>query len=109
MILGGPFSPRGNFSAIAYSEVIADHIVSVIRTAYERNWRSISAKQDALDAFIKMNWTGLPKTIWVTGCQSWYMDEKGVPETWTGTPDEFRATLGNWKPEEFDVKVHELV
>ncbi len=108
MILGGPHSPRGNFSAIAYSEAIADHIVSVVRMAYERNWTSITAKQEAQDAFIKMNWAQLPKTIWATGCQSWYLDEKGVPETWTGTPDAFRAILANWKLDAFDVKTREV-
>lgn len=106
MILGGPFSPRGNFSAVAYSEVIADHIVSVIRTAHAHNWRSVAAKSEAMDAFIKQNWAALPDTIWVTGCKSWYMDEKGVPETWTGTPDEFRAALGRWNPQEFEIRTH---
>jgi len=103
MILGGPFSPRGNFSAIAYSEAIAAHIVSVIRAAYENNWRSLAAKPDAMRAFIEMNRAQLPQTIWVTGCQSWYMDEKGVPETWTGTPDEFRDVMANWDPQDFDI------
>jgi cation diffusion facilitator CzcD-associated flavoprotein CzcO len=101
MILGGPQSPRGNFSAIAYSETIAEHIVDVIRTARDKGWRSIEARPDAMERFIKSNWDRLPNTIWITGCQSWYQDEKGIPETWTGTPDEFRETLRNWRAEDF--------
>lgn len=101
MILGGPQSPRGNFSAIAYSEAIAEHIVDVIRTARDKGWKSIEAKPEAMDRFIKSNWARLPDTIWVTGCQSWYQDDKGVPETWTGTPDEFRDVLKHWRVDDF--------
>lgn len=101
MILGGPQSPRGNFSAIAYSEAIAEHIVDVIRSARDKGWKSIEAKPEAMERFIKSNWERLPDSIWVTGCQSWYQDDNGVPETWSGTPDEFRDVLKNWRVDDF--------
>jgi len=101
MIVGGPQSPRGNFSAIAYSEAIAEHIVDVIRSARDKGWKSIEAKPEAMERFIKSNWERLPDSIWVTGCQSWYQDDNGVPETWSGTPDEFRDVLKHWRPEDF--------
>lgn len=103
MILGGPQSPRGNFSAIAYSEAIAEHIVDVVRTAHQRGWTQITAKQEAAERFMRANWARLPDTIWVTGCSSWYLDGKGVPENWTGTPDEFRAALRDWEPGDFSI------
>ena len=25
------------------------------------------------------------KTVWVTGCQSWYLDDRGIPAVWPWT------------------------
>lgn len=107
MLLGGPFSPRGNFSAIAYSETIADHMVRIIRAAYENDWGSVSAKPEALDAFVEHSAADIPNTIWITGCRSWYLDEQGRPENWTGTPDEFREALSHIDFNEFDTVPNE--
>ena len=93
MIVGGPLSPRGNFSAIAYSEAIIDHIVRFINLCFEQCITSTSAKEEAYRLFKADNSARMPETIWVTGCQSWYLNEKGEPENWTGTPDEFRELL----------------
>lgn len=104
MILGGPYSPRGNFSAIAYSEAIAAHIVDIIRRARDEEWLSIEARPEAMARFLKSNWDRLTDTVWVTGCQSWYLDDNGKPETWTGTPDEFRDAMSNWQISDFVVR-----
>jgi len=104
MIVGGPHSPRGNFSAIAYSEAIVDHIVNIVSLARDRGLKSFAAKPEAMERFQQRNRAAVAETIWVTGCRSWYLDEHGEPENWTGTPDEFR-TLMRRAPDlaEFDV------
>ena len=33
------------------------------------------------------------KTIWATGCHSWYLDDRGVPATWPWPFDRFRAEM----------------
>lgn len=101
MLIGGPHSPRGNFSAIAYSEAIVDHIVKVIRYCAENGYHSIEARPEALARFRERVVSAVPKTIWTTGCKSWYLDEKGMPENWTGTPDEYRDVLRDPKYDEF--------
>lgn len=93
MLIGGPHSPRGNFSAIAYSEAIVDHIVKIIHHCAENGIHAIEAKPEALEQFREQVISAIPKTIWTTGCRSWYLDENGVPENWTGSPDEYRAVL----------------
>ena len=32
-------------------------------------------------------------TIWVTGCNSWYLDDRGVPITWPWTVQDFAASM----------------
>jgi len=41
-------------------------------------------------------------TIWSTGCQSWYLDDRGVPATWPWTFDRFREAMAAPRPEDFD-------
>ena len=101
MLIGGPHSPRGNFSAIAYSEAIVDQIVKVIRHCATNGYHSIEARPEALDKFLEDVRAAVPETIWTTGCKNWYLDEKGMPENWTGTPDEYRAILRDPNYDEF--------
>jgi len=32
-------------------------------------------------------------SIWVTGCNSWYLDDRGIPTTWPWTFDRFREVM----------------
>lgn len=103
MIVGGPLSPRGNFSAIAYSEAIVDHIVRFIQICEDRGIVAATAREEAYRRFKRDNNAKMADTIWVTGCQSWYLDDQGEPENWTGTPDEFREMLREPDMEDFIV------
>jgi len=103
MLIGGPHSPRGNFSAIAYSEAIVDHIVKVIRYCADNGFHSIEARPEAMAQFRERVLSAVPKTIWSTGCKNWYLDEKGLPENWTGTPDEYRDVLRDPNYDEFNL------
>ncbi len=104
MIVGGPRSPRGNFSAIAYSEAIVDHIVKCVDVAAQNGYVSIMAAEEAMRRFEADCRGKLSGTSWITGCRSWYLDDKGEPENWTGTPDEFRAVLKNIDLTQFVVR-----
>ena len=32
-------------------------------------------------------------TIWVTGCKSWYLDDRGIPATWPWPFQDFRDAM----------------
>jgi hypothetical protein len=32
-------------------------------------------------------------TVWVTGCRSWYLDDRGVPAAWPWTFTRFRELM----------------
>ena len=42
-------------------------------------------------------------SIWVTGCRSWYLDDRGIPATWPWTFDRFREVMA-----EPDLHAYEL-
>ena len=33
------------------------------------------------------------KTVWITGCRSWYLDDRGIPAVWPWTFDRFREEM----------------
>jgi hypothetical protein len=46
----------------------------------------------------------LPRTVWATGCQSWYLDAEGNPEVWPWTPRRHRELLADVEMDQFIVE-----
>ena len=44
------------------------------------------------------------RSIWVTGCQSWYLDDRGIPATWPWTFDRFREVMAAPDPSAFEYR-----
>lgn len=82
-LVNGPGSPFGNFSAIETSEFQADYVMQLIDGIARGDYREISAAHEALERFEHERQEAGRKTVWVTGCDSWYLDKKGVPTSWT--------------------------
>jgi len=55
--------------------------------------------------WISTKWSALRIVgpIEVTGCQSWYLDNRGVPATWPWTYDRFRQELAAPRLEDYDL------
>jgi hypothetical protein len=43
-------------------------------------------------------------TIWVTGCNSWYLDDRGIPATWPWSFARFREEMAAPKSEAFETR-----
>jgi cation diffusion facilitator CzcD-associated flavoprotein CzcO len=88
-LVNGPGSPFGNFSAIETSEFQAGYVMQLIDGLVRGDYREVSASHDALRRFEDERQEAGRKTVWVTGCESWYLDKKGVPTSWTFSYDRF--------------------
>ncbi len=44
--------------------------------------REVSASQPALDAYDVARKDAARKTVFGSGCNSWYLDAEGIPNTW---------------------------
>ncbi|MBV1880816.1 MAG: NAD(P)/FAD-dependent oxidoreductase [Pseudomonadales bacterium] len=78
----GPNTPIGNFSVIAMSEVQTKYILKLIDKWRDEQFDEVSATKPALERFNAYLKKGMPKTVWVSGCQSWYLDPDGDPASW---------------------------
>ena len=92
-MLNGPNGPVGNFSLIEVAELQFAYVMQLIDRLRRRECREISASRAAMDQFEAARTHAATKTVWVTGCRSWYLDDRGIPATWPWSFDRFRAEM----------------
>jgi cation diffusion facilitator CzcD-associated flavoprotein CzcO len=100
-MLMGPHSPVGNYALTAIAESQAEHIMSWIERWREGEFSSVAPSAEATARFNAHMRAAMPGTVWVTGCQSWYLGNDGLPELWPWTPHRHRMMLRNIKPDDF--------
>ncbi len=92
-MLNGPNGPVGNFSLIEVAELQFGYILQLVDQLRSGACREISARADVLAVFEAEREEAARHTVWVTGCQSWYLDDRGIPAVWPFTFDRFRAEM----------------
>ena len=83
----------GNFSLIEVAELQVAYILKLIERIRSSECSWIEATEDATTDFNEALIEATKSTIWVTGCNSWYLDADGVPATWPWDFDRFRKEM----------------
>jgi cation diffusion facilitator CzcD-associated flavoprotein CzcO len=84
-LLGGPNTGLGHNSVLFMLEAQINHVLRCLRLLRLRNALSIEVRQDVQAAFARRldRWMG--RTVWLSGCRSWYLDRNGRNTTlWPG-------------------------
>jgi cation diffusion facilitator CzcD-associated flavoprotein CzcO len=89
-LLQGPNSPVGNFSLIEVGEMQVAYILQLLAELRSGACRAIAVSQAAMARFDAERREAAQRTIWATGCRSWYLDREGLPTAWPWTFDRFR-------------------
>jgi cation diffusion facilitator CzcD-associated flavoprotein CzcO len=92
-MVNGPNGPVGNFSLIEVAELQFAYIMQLIERLRSGECREISATPEATEQFEAARVEATKKTVWVTGCRSWYLDDRGIPATWPWSFDRFRTEM----------------
>jgi cation diffusion facilitator CzcD-associated flavoprotein CzcO len=92
-MLNGPNGPVGNFSLIDVAEAQCDYLMQLISLLADGRYRQISASPEATARFEADRVEAAKKTVWVTGCRSWYLDDRGVPVAWPWSFSRFRERM----------------
>jgi cation diffusion facilitator CzcD-associated flavoprotein CzcO len=103
-MLLGPHSPVGNFPLTGVAESQANHIVRWIRRWQRGEFDTVEPTTKATDAFNAALSEAMPRTVWTTGCDSWYLGKNGLPEVWPFTPVRHRAILAKPKIENYELR-----
>lgn len=102
-MLIGPQSPVGNYPLTSIAETQADFATGWMRRWMSGEVRLIAPRADAASAFEAERRRALPGTVWVTGCDSWYLGPDGVPEIWPWEPERHREMLADLREPEFEL------
>ena len=92
-MLNGPNGPVGNFSLIEVSELQFAYIMQLVDLVRSGRCREVVATHEATDRFEKDRAEAAKKTVWYTGCRSWYLDDRGIPAAWPWSFDRFRDEM----------------
>jgi cation diffusion facilitator CzcD-associated flavoprotein CzcO len=92
-MVNGPNGPVGNFSLIEVAEIQVRYIMQLIEGIRSGDYRHVSATRAALDRFEQDRAVAAGKTVWVTGCRSWYLDDRGLPAVWPWSFVRFRQEM----------------
>ncbi|MFO0617927.1 MAG: NAD(P)/FAD-dependent oxidoreductase [Polyangiaceae bacterium] len=99
--LMGPNSPIGNASLVPIAEAQADYVVSWLDRMRDRGIAEVEPTEAATDGFYEEVKGAMNGTVWVTGCDSWYLTEERTPVLWPWTLERFRERLGRIVASEF--------
>lgn len=92
-MLNGPNGPVGNFSLIDVAELQFAYIEQLIEIVRAGRCRALCAREEAANRFERERTDAAKRTIWMTGCRSWYLDDRGIPAAWPWTFDRFREAM----------------
>jgi cation diffusion facilitator CzcD-associated flavoprotein CzcO len=102
-MLVGPNSPIGNFSLVDISEKQLAYVMQLIELWRDGTATEISARHNAMETFNATLKAAMGGTVWVTGCQSWYLDKNGNPAMWPFSYDKFCADMTAPNLDEYDL------
>ena len=92
-MLNGPNGPVGNFSLIEVAELQFSYVMQLIERIRTGECREVCATHDALAEFERAREQAAQHTVWVTGCRSWYLDDRGLPAVWPWPFVRFREAM----------------
>ncbi len=92
-MLVGPNSPIGNFSVIMISEMQLAYAMQLIDLVRAGKCREVAPTRQATDRFNAAIKEAMKGTVWVTGCNSWYLDRNGNPAMWPWTFERFQEEM----------------
>lgn len=91
-LLNGPNGPVGNFSLIDVAELQLDYTIQLL-DLLRGGAESVEPTAEAAEAFEASRVEATKRTVWVTGCRSWYLDDRGIPAAWPWSIDHFREVM----------------
>jgi cation diffusion facilitator CzcD-associated flavoprotein CzcO len=90
-LLIGPNTGLGHNSMVYMIESHVNYVIAAMRLLRERRATSLDVRTDAQAAFNEKLQRRMKRTVWDSGCRSWYLDANGKNTTlWPGFTFDFR-------------------
>ena len=92
-MLNGPTGPVGNFSLIDIAEMQWGYIEQLLKPLQTGDAASLEPSMDAFLNYEDKRIEAAQKTIFNSGCTSWYLDKTGIPMTWPWSYQAFEEAM----------------
>lgn len=102
-MLNGPNGPVGNFSLIGVAELQMNYVLQLVDWVREGRGREVSPTLAATRDFDERRAEAATKTVWMTGCRSWYLDDRGIPAVWPWPFAHFREVMAAPDPSAWEL------
>ena len=100
-MLNGPGAPVGNFPLIDIAERQWEYIEQLLEPVRRGEARTVEPLEPAYQAYEARRIAAAKKTIFGSGCTSWYLDKTGIPATWPWGYHDFANAMAKPVAEEF--------
>lgn len=104
LMLMGPHSPIANQSLVPVAEDQADYALWWIKQIRDGRVGSFAPTEAATKLYNDEIESGLPQTVWASGCNSWYIGKTGLPEVFPWNPARHRELLRSPVVADFEVR-----
>jgi hypothetical protein len=102
-MLNGPNGPVGNFSLIEVAEIQMGYVLQLMDLVRRGFCDAVSPTPAAMRRFDAERRAAAARTIWASGCKSWYLDASGLPSAWPFTWDRFREEMHAPRLDDYDL------
>lgn len=102
-MINGPNSPVGNFSLIRTAEMQFDYLMKLVGHLAATGRTSLVPSAEAAERFEVERVEAAKRTVWATGCHSWYLDDRGIPFLWPFPFTRFREEMEKPRFEDYAI------
>ncbi len=102
-LLNGPTGPVGNFSLVDIAEKqwgYFDQLIDLVRSG---RCVGIAPSMKALETYEAARDKDAMRTVFASGCKSWYLNAKGIPQVWPWSYDHFVAVMAAPDQSDFEL------
>ena len=92
-LVDGPNSPVGNFSLVQTAEMQFAYVMHLVEKVRSEKLDVAVPTAEAAVRFETERVEAAKKTVWATGCRSWYLDDRGIPFAWPFPFSRFRKEM----------------
>lgn len=100
-MLNGPTGPVGNFPLIDIAEREWGYIEQFLDKLRSGEARTVEPTSEAHAAYEERRLEASKRTIFASGCKSWYLDSEGIPTTWPWGYETFGDVMRNPRFEDY--------
>jgi cation diffusion facilitator CzcD-associated flavoprotein CzcO len=106
-LLCGPNTGLGHSSMIYMIESQLAYVMEALRSMAAAGAGTIAVRADAAERFNADLDARMERTVWNTGCASWYQDQTGrIAALWPDWTWRFRQRAGSFDPADFELTRH---